>query len=875
MSESRSASPRGRRLRRVALWVWLIALAASYVAWWSDAEPRPLRPGKQVLELAAVDGEERGEDIQLAYFDSGAGVDALARDDSGPPLVLLHGSPGSSGDFDLLREALPAERRVIVPDMPGFGDSQRDIPDYSAEAHSIYVEELLEELGVEHAHLFAFSMGGAVALELAARSPERVASISMVSAIGVEELELFGSHRFNHLLHGLQLTAIQVARHTLPHFGGADEWMLGVPYARNFYDTDQSRLRGHLERLSGPLLVVHGVEDFLVPIEAAREHVRIVPQSETVELDASHFLVWSRTEEVARLVSDFATRVEQGQVRVRSEALAERVQAAHLPFDPASIPPASGPLLLILVALLIVGTFVSEDLTTIAAGLLVAQGRLGFGAALFGCAAGIFIGDIGLFLAGRWLGRPVLKHAPFSWVLSEASLERASRWFGQRGAKAIFLSRFLPGLRLPTYFAAGVLRTSFLSFAFYFAVAVLIWTPILLGFSAWAGEEASVFFEAWGAWALILLLVAILFAERVLLRLLTWRGRRSLVGSWRRWTSWEFWPPWLFYPPVLVYVAWLALKHRGLAVVTAVNPAIPTGGFIGESKTQILDGLTAQGEWIARYELLRVSLPVEERMRRVESFLATLDDPFPIVLKPDVGQRGSGVEIVRDAQRLEQLVAGIEVDHMIQEYVAGPEYGVFYLHRPGAARGEIFSITEKRLPRLQGDGVHTIEELILRDPRHVIVAPTYLRLHAERLSEVLPVAEELCLVDLGTHCGGAVFENGARLMSPELGARFEELSASFEGFHFGRYDLRAASPEAFSAGREFRLIELNGLTSEATHIYDAETPLFEAYRTLFEQWRVAFEIGVANRAAGATPASLGELAREFVRYRRLQRSHGA
>jgi hypothetical protein len=58
----------------------------------------------------------------------------------------------------------------------------------------------------------------------------------------------------------------------------------------------------------------------------------------------------------------------------------------------------------------------------------------------------------------------------------------------------------------------------------------------------------------------------------------------------------------------------------------------------------------------------------------------------------------------------------------------------------------------------------------------------------------------------------------------------------------------------------FTVLELNNVTSEATHIYDPGIGLFEAYRVLFEQWRLAFEIGAENFRRGAaltSPSTLG------------------
>ncbi|PYX52438.1 MAG: hypothetical protein DMG76_29315 [Acidobacteria bacterium] len=69
------------------------------------------------------------------------------------------------------------------------------------------------------------------------------------------------------------------------------------------------------------------------------------------------------------------------------------------------------------------------------------------------------------------------------------------------------------------------------------------------------------------------------------------RGRRNFVGRLKRWSRWEFWPPYLFYPPVVAYIAYLGIRFRSWTLFTAANPAIPAGGFVGESKHQILEHL--------------------------------------------------------------------------------------------------------------------------------------------------------------------------------------------------------------------------------------------------------------------------------------------
>ncbi len=136
------------------------------------------------------------------------------------------------------------------------------------------------------------------------------------------------------------------------------------------------------------------------------------------------------------------------------------------------------------------------------------------------------------------------------------------------------------------------------------------------------------------------------------------------------------------------------------------------------------------------------------------------------------------------------------------------------------------------------------------------MAPFFLKRHAARLDDVPTAGETVALSELGTHCQGALFLDGASLATPALDVAVERVSRTFAGFYFGRYDVRAASAEAFQSG-EFSVIELNGLTSEATSIYDPRHNVWYGWRTLFRQWELAFVIAAENRAAGADVLTLG------------------
>ncbi len=214
-----------------------------------------------------------------------------------------------------------------------------------------------------------------------------------------------------------------------------------------------------------------------------------------------------------------------------------------------------------LLALLALSTLVSEDLACAAAGLLVAQGAIGFGAGSAACLAGIAGGDLLLFLGGRLArashGRVVrrgaaegsspleeARHRPVAaarrmgvdrlagWARSlrsrlrrwvpPAALARGRRWFRSHGPKAVFLARFVPGSRLPTYVAAGLLGCPPRVFLLWLLLAAGVWTPLLVGLTALVGAPALAWIERTSRLALVVTAVV-----AALLVLLARRARRA------------------------------------------------------------------------------------------------------------------------------------------------------------------------------------------------------------------------------------------------------------------------------------------------------------------------------------------------------------
>src|SRR6266403_1396466 len=489
-------------------------------------------------------------------------------------------------------------------------------------------------------------------------------------------------------------------------------------------------------------------------------------------------------------------------------------------------------------------SFISEDAATISSALSLFGGPINWPLGFVACFAGIWLGDLGLYSLARCFGKPILKTRWLARFADAAAIARFQIRFNNHASLALLASRFVPGTRLPTYLAAGLLSMPVTQFAAVTGFGALLWiggifiiakllgSQALTWLSFFQGKIAAIIFVG-------LVLAATLFAFRRLsyaavagvgdsgppsmFPIETNRGHRprlQLPAFVRRWTHWEFWPAWLFYTPVGVYYAWLAIRNQ----LRRTTPQFTAEAFL-------VDGLTTTDRLLSLHRLCREH-----------------EITLPFILKPDVGQRGNGVRVIRSMRTALEYLQTVDAPVIVQRYVTGPcEAGVFYYRFPDKPRGHIFAITEKLFPTITGDGIHTVEEMIRTDYRAALIARTYLRRFASRRDEILAPGEILKLVETGNHAQGCIFRDGMHLHTEALERVIDEISLKVTGFFIGRYDLRYENDEDLKQGRNFQIVELNGASSEATSIYDARNSLLSAYQTLFRQWRLVFAIGAANR----------------------------
>jgi len=518
----------------------------------------------------------------------------------------------------------------------------------------------------------------------------------------------------------------------------------------------------------------------------------------------------------------------------------------------------------LLASIAIIGlSFLSEDAATVSSALLILGGPLSWPLGFASCFAGIWIGDMGLYSLARCAGKDVLSSRWLARFADAATIARCEHAFIRNSTVALIASRFIPGTRLPTYLAAGIFRIPLGRFALITAIGALVWISGVFALTKLFGVQALHWFVFGQSRIATVILTALLVTGAILIS----RRVLSVPAFIARWRHWEFWPAWLFYIPVAAHYIYLALRYRSFTLPTAANPGMQHGGFVGESKFEILKQLQYVGSDVVADAYMIDGRATTDRLISVHQICRAHKIGLPFILKPDVGQRGNGVRLIHSMREATDYFDEIDAPILLQRYAPGTyEAGIFYIRFPDDARGRIFSITEKIFPTITGDGTHTIEQLIRADSRASLIAKKYLRRFGNKANEILPTNKTLKLVETGNHAQGCIFRDGRHLWSEELERKIDNLSRRLPGFYFGRFDVRYENERDLRAGRNFKIVELNGASSEATNIYDARNSLRCAYQTLFEQWRLAFAIGAANRARGCEPSRLRRLWHEWRRY---------
>lgn len=309
--------------------------------------------------------------------------------------------------------------------------------------------------------------------------------------------------------------------------------------------------------------------------------------------------------------------------------------------------------------------------------------------------------------------------------------------------------------------------------------------------------------------------------------------------------KWEYWPFWIFYIPVYFYWLYLSIRARSLFFFSASNPLMEWGGFMNYSKYNVLKKIPS------KYLPKTAFISNNFQKKHPEVLLVEHNLEFPLIAKPDKGERGKGVTKVKNLEDLKKYLTDTEKDIILQEFIEYPlEFGVMYHRLPNEKRGHISSVVTKKYLSVVGDGKSTVEELIKKDKRSAL----YLKKTQEKYPELIksiPVKNKSIILEpIGNHSRGTVFLNGNHLINEQMLDVFDKISKQIDGFYFGRYDLKAKSFNSLYTGEGLKIMELNGANSEPAHIYDPKMPILKAYKFLFKHWTNLYHVSIQNHEKG-------------------------
>lgn len=307
-------------------------------------------------------------------------------------------------------------------------------------------------------------------------------------------------------------------------------------------------------------------------------------------------------------------------------------------------------------------------------------------------------------------------------------------------------------------------------------------------------------------------------------------------------TNWEYWSFNFIYFPVYFYWVWLSIKAKSFFFFNTSNPSIEYGGFAMESKKKIYDLLPK--EIYPKTALLIANATLIDIENTIDKFQLQ----FPLVAKPDIGERGTAVKKLSCIKDVLDYKENCRVNFLLQEWCSYPnEIGLFFCKYPNEKQGFISGIVRKEFLTIKGDGQKSVEDLLKENDRFFLQLKTIKKHKVVNLDTILNEGEEIELVPYGNHCRGTKFIDESKQIDKDLTEVINKICDKIPDFYFGRFDIRFNNYENLKQGKQFSVIEINGAGSEPTHIYDPNHTIFFAWKEIIKHLKILYSISKQNK----------------------------
>ena len=306
--------------------------------------------------------------------------------------------------------------------------------------------------------------------------------------------------------------------------------------------------------------------------------------------------------------------------------------------------------------------------------------------------------------------------------------------------------------------------------------------------------------------------------------------------NWKRLIHYEFWPYWLFYFPAYFYYFYLALKSRRLVYFSVLNPCMNFGGAFLSSKHSYLNEVAQK--W--KPKSIRVSNTIDLEFLKNKIVRESLK--FPLILKPDMGERGRNVEKIENYNELEFYFKEINQLVLIQEYIDYPiELGILFFWDTDR-KPQITSIGKKEFCVVKGNGSDTLETLISNNHRIAHRKKILKKRFKKQWQQIIPLNKKILVEPIGNHNKGTIFYDARNHYSEEMLEWVSDCVKNIKGFDYGRIDLKMEHWNSFKNKKGIKILEINGVNSEPIHIYDPRYSIWKAYKAIFHHMHIIYRL---------------------------------
>ena len=326
-------------------------------------------------------------------------------------------------------------------------------------------------------------------------------------------------------------------------------------------------------------------------------------------------------------------------------------------------------------------------------------------------------------------------------------------------------------------------------------------------------------------------------------------GKKPVIAKpsfWKKVSSWENYPKNIFLLPLYFYGIWKAITNRTMWLFSTSNPGMTFGSFFGLTKSEVYSVLPENT--YPNTILISSSDAFSNVLEKIKN--SNLEYPF--IAKPDVGMVGLLVRVIKTEEQLKAYHQLVKCDWIAQAFVPYEvEVGLFYVRHPENEKGKIIGLSEKKPLSVIGDGYSKLGDLVKNDVRASNWEEEVFRKHKKRWNEVPAEGEFVQLMYTGNRKNGARLIELVDQVDEDLVAIFDKISHHKGQIFYGRYDIKCNSLEELKQGKNFSILEFNGVHSGYGHLYHCGKSAKEAYKTIFQYWKELYDICIANHKRGA------------------------